>query len=68
MIMRGVKMKALVYAKELAGEIGMSEKAIRKFAKKYDDFPQIRNGNRRLFIADEVMAWLKENSTAGVRI
>lgn len=61
-------MKTLVYAKELAGVIGMSEKAIRKFAKKYDDFPQIRNGNRRLFIADEVMAWLKENSSVGVRV
>ncbi len=61
-------MKALIYAKELADEIGMSEKAIRKFAKKYDDFPQIRNGNRRLFIADEVMAWLKENSSVGVRV
>lgn len=61
-------MKTLVYAKELAGEIGMSEKAIRKFAKKYDDFPQIRNGNRRLFVADDVMKWFQENSTAGVRI
>lgn len=61
-------MEKLLYANELAAELEISPCVIRKLAKKYDDFPQLRNGNRRLFIAADVMAWLKANSTAGIRI
>lgn len=61
-------METLLYAKDLAKEIKISERNLRAFAKKYDDFPQIRIGNRRLFVKKAVMEWFEENSTAGIRI
>ena len=61
-------MDKLLYADQLAAELEISPNLVRKLAKKYDDFPQLRNGNRRLFIKDEVVAWLKTNSAAGIRV
>lgn len=61
-------MDKLLYADQLAAELEISPNLVRKLAKKYDDFPQLRNGNRRLFIKEEVVAWLKANSSAGIRI
>ncbi len=61
-------MDKLLYADQLAAELEISPNLVRKLAKKYDDFPQLRNGNRRLFIKEEVVDWLKTNSTAGIRV
>lgn len=61
-------MDKLLYADQLAAELEISPNLVRKLAKKYDDFPQLRNGNRRLFIKEEVVDWLKTNSKAGIRV
>lgn len=58
----------LMTAKELAKEIPIGEHKIRSMAKKYPDFPQIRNGNRRLFIKEEVEDWLRVYSRQGIRL
>lgn len=60
----------LMTAKELAREEDMpiGEHKLRSLSNKYEDFPVIRNGNRKYFIKEEVLAWFKKYSTYGIRI
>ena len=58
----------LMTAKELAREILIGEHKIRNMAKKYPDFPKLRNGNRLLFIKEEVVDWLAKYSRQGIKL
>lgn len=58
----------LMTAKELAREIPIGEHKIRSMAKKYPDFPKLRNGNRLLFIKEEVVDWLAKYSRQLIKI
>ncbi len=57
-----------LFAKDLAKEIELGEQTIRRLAKTYEDFPQVRIGNRRLFQRDAVLRWLEKYSTSGVKL
>lgn len=60
----------LMTAKELVKDpdIKIGEHKLRSTAKKYSDFPQIRIGNRRFYIKDEVLNWLRTYSKQGIKL